>query len=118
MLWRYTQRETKTLLLATLLVFSAGGLLLADSWQEVRTRALTANTVGVLAEVPENQVNTYLAELNERERLLAARESALIGGAVPTSDTTLTVVSLAWGFLLALILMNFYLDHKRRLLLG
>jgi len=117
MMWQYSRRDTKFLLLATLLVSSGFGLMLSQNWQ---TRAeypvpqtLTANSVGILASVPPNEVNTLASQLEERERDITAREAILARSA--REDTrTLAVVSLMGAGLLGLILMNFYLDNRRR----
>jgi hypothetical protein len=119
MLWRYSRRDTKVLLLATLLVFSGYGLLLGQSWRtELRTNPsqVTANTVGVVAGVPENEVNTYAAALDERARTLDAREDAIMRASEASS--TLRYVTFGGLGLFGLILLNFYLDHKRRMSLG
>jgi hypothetical protein len=116
MLWKHSRTDTKILLLATLLVFSGYGLLLGHSWRvATETRmALSANTVGVLAQVPENEVNSYVAELDARERALSEREAQLSIVRVTSDTTTLTVVTVGGAVLLGLILLNFYLDQKRR----
>ncbi len=105
----------KVLLVATLLLFSGYGLLLANSWREVAltTGMQTASTVGVYVGVPENQVNTYMAQLNEREAELLLREQAL-ASASGTDRMTLLLITLIGSGLLGLILLNFYLDMQRR----
>jgi hypothetical protein len=121
MLWRYSRKDTKVLLLATLLLFSGYALLLAQDWQQalVTRPVLTASTVGVVASVNENDVNRYTAALDARARELDAREAALTGNnSVSTDTTTLLTVSVIGIGLLGLILLNFYLDHKRRLSLA
>lgn len=114
MLWRYSRRDTKVLLLATLLVFGGYALLLAQSWRSSvgHEVPITANTVGVFAGVEENGINTLAQNLDARERSLDAREAALRGG----DAKTLSAVTVMGGVLLALILLNFYLDNKRRTL--
>lgn len=118
MLWRYSRRDTKVLLLATLLVFSGYAVVLGQSWQDTLVRnqqMLLAESVGVLAAVPENEMNTYSAALDERSRQLDEREKAM-GGQVSRADTTtLWVVTVGGMCLFGLILLNFYFDHKRRL---
>jgi hypothetical protein len=121
MLWRYSRKDTKVLLLATLLLFSGYALLLAQDWQQalVTRPVLTASTVGVVASVNENDVNRYTAALDARARELDAREAALTGNnSVSTDTTTLLTVSVIGIGLLGLILLNFYLDHKRKLSLA
>jgi hypothetical protein len=106
----------KVLLVATLLLFSGYGLLLANSWRDaaLTTGIQTASTVGVFAGVPENEVNRYMAQLTEREAQLVLREEAL--ASAPATDTrTLLLITLIGAGLLGLILLNFYLDmHRRR----
>lgn len=120
MLWRYSRKDTKVLLLATLLVFSAYALLLGQSWQDaVRTDFnIKAETVGVLAGVSENEVNTYVAQLDARSRALDAREASIVGQTPTTDTTTLLLVTVGGTTLLGLILLNFYLDSKRRMSLA
>jgi hypothetical protein len=116
MLWCYSRTNTKVLLLATLLVFSGYALLLGQGWQAAaRTQVnLTGEAVGVLAGVEPNSVNTYMNQLDERARALDAREAAIVSQS--TTDTrTLLAVTLVGAGLLGLILLNFYLDSKRRM---
>ena len=106
----------KVLLVATLLLFSGYGLLLANSWRDaaLSTGVQTATTVGVFAGVPENEVNTYMAQLSEREAALMLREQALANTS-GTDTMTLLLITLIGAGLLGLILLNFYLDmHRRR----
>ena len=117
MMWQYSRRDTKFLLLATLLVSSGFGLMLSQNWQtriDYSTPAtLTANTSGVFASVPENEINTLASQLEERERGIAEREAQLTRST--QEDTrTLAVVSVMGAGLLGLILINFYLDNRRR----
>ena len=118
MLWHYTRREMKVLLLATLIVFSGYGFVLAHEWAQVVTTnlKLTANTVSVYAGVEPTEINTLAQQLDAREKDLDAREEALVRqGPVTQKDIrTLTVVSIVGAILLGLILLNFYLDSKRR----
>lgn len=116
MFWQYTRRDSKVLLLATLLVFSAYGLLLARDLGVVeRVPVAPAQTIGVYAGVEQNEYNTIAAELSARADELDAREAALRGAPGPRTDTTtlLAIVCIGAG-LLGLILLNFYLDSKRR----
>lgn len=116
MFWQYTRRDSKVLLLATLAVFSAYGLLLArDLGMGRDARMVPAQTIGVFAGVEENEVNTLAAQLRAREEELDAREAAL-SGAVPAqiNPTTLLAIVCIGAGLLGLILLNFYLDSTRR----
>lgn len=107
---------------STLLVFSGYGLLLGAQWQTViesrlMTAPQTAQTVGVVAGVEENRVNGYLAELDARAALLDEREERLASVGVADTGTLLYVTMAGFG-LLGLIMLNFYLDHMRRMHLG
>jgi hypothetical protein len=108
-----------SLLFATLCTFSAYGLLIGQSWNErVREMPITANSVGILAAVPPNEINTRNAELDQREHALAMREEMLKQRETGRDDTTLLLVSIIGAGLLGLILLNFYLDSKRRMSLA
>lgn len=117
MMWRYSVHETKTLLMGTLVVASAYGFLIADSFPaQVRTDALTGNTVGITAGVAPNELNTKALALAERERELEVREASLNTTQSATrNDRTALIFSSVMGLiLLGLILLNFYLDGIRR----
>jgi hypothetical protein len=118
MMWQYTRRETKLLLLATLLVFSGYGLILSQNWQAVQRSEVrsdqVATPVGVLAAVPENDVNTIAQQLQTKEQELAVREAELLRAASRTDSKTLALVTVIGAGLLGLILLNFYLDMRRR----
>lgn len=118
MLWRYTRRDTKILLLATVCVFTGYALILAQDWRVVRTQqseSLGASTVGIYATVPETQESKIAQALRDKERELLARETALANLRQSKQDTVvLWYVSVVGGVLLVLILLNFYLDQKRR----
>lgn len=117
MFWRHSKSDIKSLLTATLLLFSAYAFLIGQSWKNVLTEELylTANSVGVYAGVEENEINTLVAELHEREKAIEARENAVISRVVVTDDTTLLFVTIMGAGLLGLILLNFYLDSRRRI---
>lgn len=116
MLWRYTRRDTKMLLFAVLCLFSAYGFLIGQGWHgRMGATTLTANTIGVYAGVAPNEANTLLAQLTEKEHALEVREAMLAERtASGNDDTTLLLVTLVGLGLLGLILLNFYLDSKRR----
>jgi uncharacterized iron-regulated membrane protein len=118
MMWQYTRRETKLLLLATLLVFSGYGLILSQNWQVAQQDELRASQVatpvGVLAAVPENEVNTLVQQLQSKEEELAVREAELLRAGSRTDTKTLALVTIIGAGLLGLILLNFYLDMRRR----
>lgn len=116
MFWEYSRKESKVLLIITLLLFTTGALLLTQYWRTATDhQTLTANSVGVYAGVEANELNTLATQLNEKEESLIAREQALVRAQRGTSDEwTLYIVALVGASLLGLILMNFYLDSKRR----
>jgi hypothetical protein len=116
MMWQYTRRETKFLLLATLFVFSGFGLMVSKD-VDVRLMStparITASTVGVVASVPQNPTGTLAAQLEAKEQELALREATL-ARAGQADTRTLAIVGGMGAGLLSLILLNFYLDTKRR----
>lgn len=115
MFWLYSKKEVKLLLNATLLLFAAFALVLGQGWQVIHEQEqLTANSVSVYVGVEENEVNTLLAQLDEREKVLDAREVALNTAQNSGDKKVLLLITLMGGGLLGLILMNFYLDSKRR----
>ena len=118
MMWQYTRREMKVLLLATLLVFSGFGLVLGQGWRDagvnLSPEEQAANSVGVLAAVPDNEVNSIATQLRQREAEISAREEAFAQTQGRADTRTLALVSVIGAGLLGLILMNFYLDMRRR----
>lgn len=118
MLWRYSRQDSKVLLVTTLLVFSGYGLLLSASWRtQEEYQVLTAQSVGVFAGVEANPTNQYMAALDERARELEAREAALRHVEGVADKRILALITLGGGVLMGLILLNFYLDHKRRVVI-
>ncbi len=110
--------DTKLMLNATLLMFSAFAFIVAQNWQHIveNEDILTANTIGIFAGVEENSINKIALELDEREKKLDAREMALIDNRINTQNkTTLLIVSLVGTSLFGLILLNFYLDSRKRM---
>jgi hypothetical protein len=122
MFWHYTRRESKVLLNATLIVFAAYAFLIAYSLDSAleREAALEANVISVGAAVDETETNVLMAQLDERARELDAREAALTAQPSPTGtdSRTLLFMALVGAGLLGLILLNFYLDHQRRMSLA
>lgn len=117
MFWERSRKEMKMLLVATLLLFSAFALVITNSWVALYTEnsSLPANSVGIYASVQENGVNTLAAQLDAKERELNAREQAIIQLETKNDTIPLLLVSLTGLGLFGLILLNFYLDSKRRL---
>jgi CHASE3 domain sensor protein len=73
----------------------------------------------VSTRVADNGINTLAQQLNEWEQDLKAREAALVGRE-EVADTTnasrpvVVYVTVIGSLLLILILLNFYLDWRRR----
>jgi hypothetical protein len=117
MFWKYTRSETKQLLNATLILFAGCALFVGHSWNVVveQERSLTANTVGVMAGVEDNGVNTFVAQLDAREKELDALELALVQANSSSDRNMLIGVMILGASLFGLIMLNFYLDSKRRM---
>jgi hypothetical protein len=117
MFWRYSLKDTKLLLNLTLLLFSAFAVFLGRSWNIVSETEsnVIANSVGVYASIEENEVNGLLAQLNEKEKELNEREIAIVEKENRNEKETLLWISLIGFGLFGLILLNFYLDFKKRM---
>ncbi len=108
-------------IVATTLIFDSG--LLSPITKKLSDNAITyvaSGVVGVLASVPPNELNTLSAELNEREREIAAREALLNEREIQTRDFGIGdidystyVLSTILFMLTVLILFNYYLDWRR-----
>jgi hypothetical protein len=122
MFWNYSRSDTKLLLLATLILFAGYALLFAQDIRMARVEStvLTAQSIGVFAAVPETETNKLAMELARWEEDLATREAALASAErVPQTDPYVLLLIAGVGIgLLGLILLNFYLDHKRRMSLS
>ncbi len=114
MFWRYSRGDSKILLLATLLVFSAYALLIGTDVRDLHKEEQRAQTIGVFASVPENEYSATAAQLEARARELESREAALREVKSRPDTRTMLIVSIIGSVLLGLILLNFYLDHVRR----
>jgi len=111
------------LLNATLLLFAAYAFIIGHSWKDaLQEQHMTtqANVVSVGAAVEETETNILVSQLDDRARELDAREAALTRQApAPSTDTrTLALITVIGTGLLGLILLNFYLDHRRRMSLA
>jgi hypothetical protein len=117
MFWKYSRSETKQLLNATLIVFASFAIFVGHSWNISleQERGLTANTVGVMAGVEDNGINTLAVKLDDRERELDARELALTNSNGSSDRKLLLGVMVLGASLFGLIMLNFYLDSKRRM---
>lgn len=107
----------KTFLNATLLLASAYVLFLGGVWGSAvyqKPSDMTANSVGVFLGVEENEVNRIVAMIDSKERELREREEVLARTASSESTLPLYAFSLIGIGLFGLILLNFYLDFKRR----
>jgi len=118
MFWQYSHADTKTLLIATLLVFSGYALLLTQElFRDMGAQDQQAQTIGVYAQIEETPESVVAAELAEWESDLTVREVALARTmqANRSEDTRELLVMMVVGVgLLGLILLNFYLDAHRR----
>ncbi len=117
MFWKYTIKDTKVMLNATLLLFSVFAFFVGYGWKHAfeTGQMITANTVGVYAGVEKNEVNTLMAQLEKKEKELDAKEMALVQRQNDYDKYTLGLISLVGFSLFGLILLNFYLDYKKRL---
>lgn len=110
---------TRSLILCAVLFVSLFTLGSVSLGPKEFTRQL-GSAVSVSAGVAANEYNTLAqaifekeAEVNAREAALAEREMAVMNGS--EKDTKLVAIVLSVGFLLlVLILLNFYLDWKRK----
>lgn len=93
--------------------------LLASSWSDiyVETHRQPA-AVGVSVNVAENEYNALAEELSAKEQELQKREAALnafpSGTPIEGPSNAIVYTTLVGLILLTLILMNFYLDYRRR----
>jgi len=118
MFWKYTRKDTKVMLSATLLLFASYAVFVAQSWEQVikQDAELTANTVGIFVGVEENELNNLVSELDAREKNLEEREATFVNARTVTLDKKILLMMSLMGIgLLGLILLNFYLDSKRRM---
>lgn len=97
-----------------LAVLAAGSEFLAPA-------GYTGSEVGITVAVPPSQFNTTARQLREKESELAARDANLQEKAAELAarenETTTRVntrAALALGVLSALVLLNFYLDFRRK----
>lgn len=119
MFWKHSRRDTALLLNATLLLASAYAFVILEAWNDVTVvpymENMVANSVGVYAGVEENEVNGIVAQLDAWEEELAQREDTLVRAEQKTNDRyPLRIITVIGFGLLGLILLNFYLDAKRR----
>lgn len=108
--------------LAGVLVFDGGFISpLTKKLSDNTIQYLASGMVGVVASVPQNELNEFTAELTARERALDAREAVVsereiaardFGGGEPTDYSTY-VLSIILFMLTTLILFNYYLDWRR-----
>ena len=86
-----------------------------------RITAQVGSVIGIQVGVPSNPYNTLAQQLKEREdqlnskeTVLNARESTVLSQNAQNEERFLYYVFGIGGFLLALILANFYMDFHRR----
>lgn len=117
---RYHQvLRTSLLVTAFLLIFDGGFITPVSKHLSDNTISYLANSVGVVAQVPETEINKLSAELSARERELTARENALREiesrnfGTSANTDVSTYVLSLILFLLTVLIVTNYVLDWRR-----
>ncbi len=121
MFWKYSNKDTKLLLVATLFLFAAFALFISGSLKKIDNgkTSITANSIGVFAEVEQNEINSTMAKLDARSKELDLREARIMNNKSASFDrNTLLVMAVAGFGLFGLILLNFYLDFKRRISLA
>ncbi len=103
-------------------LFLAGG----DMFMGVKMQsAFLGNVIGVSAAVPPNEFNSLAAQFAQREKdldaraaALSAREQSLLSELDARQESRMTLVyTYLFGFtlfLLALVLVNYYLDFHRQ----
>jgi hypothetical protein len=103
-------------------LFLAGG----DIFSGIKTQGvLLGNVIGISAAVPPNEFNSLVAQFSEREKeldaraaALSAREQSLLSELDARQEDRMKIVySYLFGFtifLLALVLVNYYLDFHRQ----
>lgn len=86
----------------------------------IGTTSQLANAVGVFAGVPTNPYNTLAAELALKEAELSTREALLAAEQNRSTDEAASLRALligsfvVSGIVLVLVILNFYLDYRRR----
>jgi len=115
--------RTAALIIAFMLMFDSGYFFPGTEELSQYAQDQIAATVGVSAEIPENEVNKLTAEITKRERELNEREAALekreiAARASDTSgnisnDLSTYILSTILFILLVLIVMNYVLDYIR-----
>jgi hypothetical protein len=117
---RYHQvLRTSLVIVAFTLVFDGGFVTPISKHLSDNTINYVANSVGVLAQIEPNELNTLAAELAERERQLNARDAALREieardfGTGTTFDISTYILSSILFLLTVLIITNYVLDWRR-----
>ncbi len=122
MFWKHSRKDTALLLNATLVLASAYAFVILQAWNDgypsQHMEEMTANSVGIYAEVEENEVNGLVAQLDAWEEELTAREATLLRAEQTNERYPLLLITVVGFGLLGLILLNFYLDTKRRVSLA
>lgn len=79
------------------------------------------SVIGVSVSVPPNPFNTLAQQLNEKENTLIQKEkelqekeSIIAEGKESRQNRTILYAAGGGGILLALVLLNFYLDYRRK----
>jgi hypothetical protein len=108
-------------LVATVLAFSSGAIVSDTAYFASSAERYLANTVGMYASVPANEVNTLNAALTERAGELERREREIDArareGSFITDPRTIYALSAILLIQLVLILANYAFDFRRAKLL-
>lgn len=104
---------------AIVLVFDGGFVLPVSKQLSDGTIQYLANTIGIFASVPQNEINVITAELTARERALDEREAALSEREIgprsfeDTTDISQYILSTILFILTVLIVLNYAMDYLR-----
>jgi hypothetical protein len=107
------------LLVALLLVFDSGLVMPITEELSDGTINYVANSIGIFAGVPENELNVITAELTARERELDGREAELAEREIASRDfgnerdLSVYVLSIILFILTVLIVLNYAMDWIR-----
>jgi hypothetical protein len=114
-MYPHTQYAKDATVVAFMAIVAVYALLLGANWSIYQGGQLAA--VGVSVGIAPTETNTKLAQIAQKEQELAEREALLQTTQVTLQENTplsiiyTTVMGLV---LLLLVLLNFYLDYRRR----
>ncbi len=115
-------RTTTLLLILFLLFLTVAGSVVLEDVYKADTLTLAKYylaQIGVTVSIPSNPFNTLAQRLSEKESTLSVKEQELQKKEIALreeekKDKTVLYFSLGGGVLLVLVLVNFYLDYRRR----